>query len=238
MAQTFGTDIKLEGGATLQNFRIENLTTAPAAPLEGQMYYNSTTKKYMGYNGTVWVDISQIVTNAITLKGEIANANTNPAFPVSPVTGDSYFITTTSGTVGGVTVEVGDQLIFGASAWFVVQANTIDASTTAKGVIRIATQAETNGGTAGLAVSPNTLVPFLQNYKTARVFTSAVGALAANTDVVVTHNLNLANAADAVVEVTADSNRRINIDVTYTSVNAVTIRSLASYTGVRVIVIG
>ena len=238
MAQGIGSDLLFEGGAALKNARFENLTTAPSAPLEGQIYYHSTQKKFFGYNGTTWVDISQIITNAITLKGEIANANINPAFPASPSTGDSYIITTTAGTVGGLVVEVGDQLLYGVSGWFVLQANVVDASTTTKGVMRQATQSEVNGGTAGVAVTPDKLVPFMQNYSAARKFVGIVGALAASTPQVITHNLNLANAADCIVEVTADSNRRINIDVTYTSVNSITITSLASYTGVRVVVLG
>jgi hypothetical protein len=46
----------------LQNARIQNLATAPANPVEGQIYFNSTDKKFYGYNGTGWVDLGQVLT--------------------------------------------------------------------------------------------------------------------------------------------------------------------------------
>jgi hypothetical protein len=46
----------------LQNARIQNLATAPANPVAGQIYFNSTDKKFYGYNGTGWVDLGQVLT--------------------------------------------------------------------------------------------------------------------------------------------------------------------------------
>jgi Phage tail fibre repeat len=46
----------------LQNARIQNLATAPANPTAGQIYFNSTDKKFYGYNGTGWVDLGQVLT--------------------------------------------------------------------------------------------------------------------------------------------------------------------------------
>ena len=42
----------------LQNATIQNLASAPASPVAGQVYYNTATNKYMGYNGSDWVDLS------------------------------------------------------------------------------------------------------------------------------------------------------------------------------------
>ena len=42
----------------LQNATIQNLASAPASPVAGQVYFNTATNKYMGYNGSAWVDLS------------------------------------------------------------------------------------------------------------------------------------------------------------------------------------
>ena len=48
------TSIKLDGGVT----QLFNTTADPTENLEkGQMYFNSSTNKFRGYNGTAWVDL-------------------------------------------------------------------------------------------------------------------------------------------------------------------------------------
>lgn len=69
----------------IQNARIQNLATAPANPVAGQIYFNSTDKKFYGYNGTGWVDLGQVLTgdsiisllNASSLKIDDDNLSTN-----------------------------------------------------------------------------------------------------------------------------------------------------------------
>lgn len=41
----------------LQNAKIQNLATAPETPVQGQIYFNTASNKYFGYNGTKWVDL-------------------------------------------------------------------------------------------------------------------------------------------------------------------------------------
>ena len=86
----------------LQNATIQNLASAPASPVAGQVYFNTATNKYMGYNGSAWVDLSS--------------------------QGQTYTFTSPLSESGG-TVTVGD------------------ASTSAKGVIEIATDTEASTGT-------------------------------------------------------------------------------------------
>lgn len=97
----------------LQNAAIQNLASAPASPVAGQVYFNTATNKYMGYNGSAWVDLSS--------------------------QGQTYTFTSPLSENGG-TVTIGD------------------ASTSAKGVIEIATDTEASTGTSTtLAVTPKQL---------------------------------------------------------------------------------
>lgn len=41
----------------LQNAKIQNLAANPSAPVAGQIYFNTASNKYFGYNGTKWVDL-------------------------------------------------------------------------------------------------------------------------------------------------------------------------------------
>ena len=48
------------GKNQILNARLQNLSSAPANPAEGQIYYNTTDKKIYNYNGTTWVDITGV----------------------------------------------------------------------------------------------------------------------------------------------------------------------------------
>ena len=48
----------------LQNARIQNLATPPLNPVTGQIYYNSADTTFYGWNGTVWIDLGQVLTGA------------------------------------------------------------------------------------------------------------------------------------------------------------------------------
>jgi hypothetical protein len=46
----------------LQNARVQNLATPPANPVPGQIYYNTTDNAFYGWNGTSWINLSELVT--------------------------------------------------------------------------------------------------------------------------------------------------------------------------------
>lgn len=215
-----------------------NSATAPTGPKEGQFYYNSGTKQFLGWNGTAWVDLSQVVAASTVMRGEIANAASSPAYPAAPSIGDTYFITTQAGKVGTDSVEIGDQLVYSNSGWFVLQRNLQAATTALAGFARFATQAETNAGTdPALAISPAALSTFLVSFLYARKFRTLVTSLAANTPTTITHGLNLANIEDMHC-LCYQGGQQIELTVTPTTANALTIASNQTLGNVTVVVQG
>lgn len=203
-------------------------------PVEGQIYYNSANKKAFLWNGTLWIDLSQVVAGAITLKGTIANASTNPVFPAAPIAGDTYFVTTTAGTVGGIAVDIGDQLVYSGTSWFVFQTNVVAATETIPGYIALATLAETLTGTNDTkAVTPLKL----KSLGYTRKFTVDIATLTANTGAIVSHNFALTNMADFIGEAYQGGDRII-VSITPTTVNSATVTSHVTLAAVRIVIIG
>lgn len=234
MARNRFFDLIMNAGAVIVNLRFPNSATAPVSPYEGQTYFDTASKKFMGWNGTAWVDLSQVMTGAATIKGEITNANTSPAFPSSPATGDIWFITTNAGTVGGIEVEIGDQLVRGTTNWFVLQANTMSASETRAGVIELATQAEANAGSdATRALTPATLAGYLANFFYARRVSQNITSLVANTTTNVTHGLNLATPVVQVWQ----GGEEIDLHIQSVSANVISVTSNTTLANVSVIII-
>lgn len=87
MAVTFGSPIDL-GKLELQNARIQNLASAPASPVEGQVYYNTTDDNLYVYADSSWVDL--------TAQGVTYTAGTGISIAGSTISADTG---TTSGKV-------------------------------------------------------------------------------------------------------------------------------------------
>lgn len=124
----------------LQNAVIQNLSTAPSNPIEGLMYYNTNDNIAYIYDGTVWRNTMS--------------------------TGDYTFVNGLEELSGQDAGKVQLKLATGSNAGNVVftannngLAGTVnDASTSSKGVIEIATDAEAEAGSSEvLAINPKQL---------------------------------------------------------------------------------
>jgi hypothetical protein len=114
-------------------------------------------------------NLATAVSNNIKVPNPI-DCSANPNYP-SALAGDSYIVTVAGriGGASGIIVEVGDKIIARqdnaggtqaavGSAWFILQANIGNATTTTTGVTRISTSAEATAGSEGFAyITPSTL---------------------------------------------------------------------------------
>lgn len=66
----------------LQNAKIHIVASDPASPVEGQIYYNSTTKALKFYNGSAWVQIGYLnqmtATGAVSVNGQLISSVATP----------------------------------------------------------------------------------------------------------------------------------------------------------------
>lgn len=49
----------------LQNAKIHNLASHPSTPGDGQIYFNTSDKKYYGYDGIEWIDLGYVYTGEV-----------------------------------------------------------------------------------------------------------------------------------------------------------------------------
>lgn len=128
----YGAHINLQQNE-LQNAVIQNLSTAPSNPKVGQHYYNTTDNTEYVWNGTSWIDALSQGDYTFTNGVQEASRTVSLKLNTTGSSGLSTFSADTDGLKIGVT----------------------EASTSAKGIIEIATDAEAATGTSSiLAVTP------------------------------------------------------------------------------------
>lgn len=152
----------------LQNASLHKLASAPSSPVKGQAYFNTTDNKAYIYNGTNWVEM--------TSQGKQYTFQ-NGVEEVS----DGVVEAQLNATQGNVTLTKAGGL----------KATVAEASTSAKGIIEIATDAEASTGTSEtLAVNPKQLATKVPTTRTVNskalssditLDASDVGALADST---------------------------------------------------------
>ena len=84
-------DIDLNGNE-LQNAVDQNLTSAPESPVEGQFYWNSSTKQDMIWNGSAWVSRTSDTTYIDFVGADGTNAGAHGLVPAPAATDNVKFL--------------------------------------------------------------------------------------------------------------------------------------------------
>lgn len=133
MSQKWFNNIDLQQNE-LQNGVIQNLPSDPSSGKSGQIYYNTTQKRYRYYDGTSWVNITADAVQIIAGNG-LTSSGTNPLTISLGTPSASGSGSNTYGS-NGVTAESHTH-----------QIKLPDATESAKGVIELATDDEAAAGT-------------------------------------------------------------------------------------------
>lgn len=95
----FNGNIRLLGGSTLRNARIERLAADPVSPLDGQLWYNTTDNVYRGFDGTVVMTFASGGNTAL-IQTELDNTQAAAGFnadgTLTAFSGSNYLVSSES----------------------------------------------------------------------------------------------------------------------------------------------
>lgn len=245
MAIPYLNNIDLNNNQIL-NMRWQNLGTPPASPLDGFVYYNTTTKKFMGYGNSDWLDLGLTIGQVNDAIGA-AIANLISSAPTTLDTlnelaaalGDDPNFATTIATALANKVDkvAGKQLSTeDFTNALLTKLNGIAAGAnlythpTGDGNSHVPATGTTNnlkvlkaGATSGVFSWGNVAYSELTGVPTniAKKYSMAVGTGSA-TSIVVTHNLNT-REVNVTLRETATPYNVVITDIQITSVNSITL---------------
>lgn len=84
MATPFYTSINLNKNEII-NVSLEKLSSAPTAPVEGQIYYNTSSEQVEYYNGTNWIALTTDISGVYPIQVN-TDANGNVSISIAPAT--------------------------------------------------------------------------------------------------------------------------------------------------------
>lgn len=259
-------DLNGFGVAQLKGFRIHNIADATAQTAFESTGNNGAALGADNYGLAIYrVDLKQIGTwdgtqfnfSAIEMTGDVifkgmldaslAIDNAGQPQPIEAVSGYQYVVSVagtfdagTSGVTlqGNQALEVGDLVLFtSATEAYSIQRNDVYATDTIAGNVRLASQADVDGGTvADEAVTPLTLQEKLDGQFYVRQYSATVN-IAALTPLTVTHNLGLVDKDSFTIN-TMRAGTQISVDVDSVDANSITLTSLVALSNVRVTVQG
>lgn len=113
MATNILTNINLNQNE-IQNAVIQNLAVAPSDPKDGQMYFDTVSKKVKTWNGTKWIDGGSDAPARIV--GTVGTDGTVTELPSTAVSVGDTYVVVSAGTYASQAAKVGDMFIANSTA--------------------------------------------------------------------------------------------------------------------------